>query len=288
MKKLILCVLFMTSGCYQYIDSGNVGVKVTASGTDKGINPKAYGVGRVWYNPMNESVHEFPVYEQNIVWAKTGGTTDESFTISSSQSAQISVDVGITFQLQEEKVPHLFNELRKDIDYIGHQWMRNHVREALSKAAERMETMQILGEGKSELLATAKKQLNTDLAEYGIEVKLLSFTNTPRPEAKIQQSIDETIQAQQRAKQAENKVAESKAIAEQQIETAKGRARSVELEAEAKLKASELEAKANKVLSESLTPELVRYKTIEKWNGELPRFAGQAIPFLNVDNEVKK
>lgn len=71
MKNLLyILILAGFSGCYRYIDSGHVGVKVNASGTDKGIDPKPIGVGRAWYNPITEDVHEFPVYEQNVVWQK--------------------------------------------------------------------------------------------------------------------------------------------------------------------------------------------------------------------------
>lgn len=286
--SLIVCC----SGCaYQYIDSGNVGVRVTSSGTNKGIDPKPLGVGRAWYNPMYEMIYEFPVYEQNVLWARPNGTkdrlVDDSITISSSQSAQINVDVGMTFEIQDEKVPVLFDKLRKDVDYISHQWMRNHVKDALGRAAEKMDTMAILGEGKSALLESAKKDLNDQLQEYGIVVRMLSFASSPRPEPKIQESIDATITAKQLAIQAENKVAQSKAEADQEIEKARGRAQSVIVEAEANLKKSELEAKGNEVLAKSVTPDLIRYSMMQKWDGVLPRITGGVTPFIDVNADVK-
>lgn len=288
LSVLSCVVLFSLTGCYKYIDSGNVGVVVNLNGTNKGIDPKPRGVGRAFYNPITETVHEFPIYEQNVVWQRGGEKGDESFTISSAQSAQISVDVGMTFVLHEDKVPHLFGALRKDIDYIAHQWMRNHVREALSKEAEQMETMSILGEGKSELLGRAKSSLNKDLAPYGIEVKLLSFVNTPRPEEKILDSINLMIATQQLAKQAENKIAQSKAEANQSVETAKGRAEAVRLESEAKLVAAENEAKANQAVAKSITPELTRYEAIKKWDGKLPKFTGDTIPLISIGDVESK
>lgn len=290
MKYAILAMLCLVStGCYQYIDSGNVGVRVSASGSAKGVDPKPIGVGRAFYNPLTETIYEFPVFEQNVLWArdsKVGGVvTDESITISSSQSAQINVDVGLTYEIQDEKVPVLFDKLRKDIDYISHQWMRNHVREALGRAASHVDTMMILGEGKDDLLDKAKETLNRELAEYGIVVRMLSFASAPRPEAKIQASIDATITAKQLSIQAENKVAQSKAEADQEIEKARGRAQSVVVEAEANLKKAELEAQGNLVLSKSITPELIRYSQMQKWNGSLPRITGGVVPFVNLDEE---
>lgn len=277
------------SGCYAYIDSGNVGVRVSASGTNKGVDPTPIGVGRAWYNPLTETIYEFPVFEQNVLWSahvlgKNGA--DESITISSSQSAQINVDIGMTFEIQDEKVPVLFDKLRKDIDYISHQWMRNHVRDALGRAASHVDTMALLGEGKDLLLKTAKDDLNRELVEYGIVVRMLSFASAPRPEPKIQASIDATITAKQLAVQAENKVAQSKAEADQEIEKARGRAQSVIVEAEANLKKCEMEAKGNEVLARSVTPELIRYSAMQKWNGSLPRITGGVTPFIDVSSEI--
>lgn len=278
---LVIAVL-STSIRYKFINSGNCGVVVNSSGTNKGVEPVPRGVGRVWYCPWFTEVIEFTTVEQNIVWAKVGTNGDESFTISSKESASISVDVGLTFYLKEEKVPHLFSVLRKDIDYISHHWMRNHVREALSKAAEEVDTISLLGEGKSEVLKKAKDSLNEELVEYGIVVKMLSFVNTPRPEERILQAINVTIQSQQVAKQAENKVAEAKAIANQKIESAKGEAEGIKLKAIAQLEASTNEAKANELLSKSLTPELIKLKMVEKWDGTLPKFTGDSVPLIDL------
>ena len=294
MKRVLCLVVLMlvTPGCvYQYIDSGNVGVKVVASGKNRGVDPKPIGVGRAWYNPLTEQVHEFPVFEQNLVWAKNskdekGNPVDESLKISSAKGAQIEVDVGLTYEIQDEKVPVLFDKLRKDINYISHHWLRNHVREALAREAEHMDTMAILGEGKSTLLDKARRDLNEQLAEYGIVIRMLAFSSAPRPEEKIQASIDATITAQQLAIQAQNKVAQSKAEADQEIEKARGRSQSVIVEAEGNLKKAELEAQGNKLLAESVTPALTAYLASQKWNGELPKFnGGGVVPFINVGSQ---
>jgi hypothetical protein len=42
------------------------------------------------------------------------------------------------------------------------------------------------------------------------------------------------------------------------------------------------QAKANDALSRSITPILVQYKGIEKWNGLLPQVSGGAVPFIGL------
>jgi hypothetical protein len=42
------------------------------------------------------------------------------------------------------------------------------------------------------------------------------------------------------------------------------------------------QAKANDALSKSISPILVQYKSIEKWNGILPQVSGGAVPFVDL------
>ncbi len=291
MKFLLVALLALSStGCYTYtwIDSGHVGVKVTASGTNKGIDPKPYSVGRVWYNWTYESVYEFPVYEQNVRWCKDGGEFgNESLDIATKGGQKVNVDVGLTYDIDDEAVPAMFGLLRKDVKEITHHWLKNKVNDALSHEAREMETMHFLSSGATEVLDSAKEKLNVVLKEYGFKIKMLTFASAPRPDPTIQTSIDATLTAKQLAVQAENKVAQSKAEADQEIEKARGRAQSVIVEAEAKFKAAELEAKANEVLSKSLTPELIRYSTMQKWNGSLPKITGGVMPLMDISSELK-
>lgn len=283
MRKLMVCLFVVfalnLSGCYQYVNPGHVGVVVNLSGSGKGVDPTPVGAGRVIYNPFTQEIHEFPIFEQNCNW---GGA--EAIQFSSAQSIQITADVSVYYTIAPESTPPLFSKLRRDVDYIGNQWLKNHVKDAMNRAAEDMETMSILGKGKSEVTNIAKKDLNEFLKPYGISINTLSFAGALRPAAQIQQNIDDTTRAEQQAKQAEQKVAQNKAEADGKIEDARGRAQSVVLEAKAKLEASKLEAQANLELSKSITPELIRYEVSKRWNGVLPKVTSNATPIINLDS----
>lgn len=286
---LIFCMV--CTGCATaWVDSGHVGVRVTGSGSNKGIDPKPLGVGRVYYNPIYESIYEFPTFEQNVIWAQKGNEKfgDESITLSTAQGQTLNVDVALTYDIEDEKVPQMFALLRKDVDQITHQWLRGHVREVLNEQSRKADTMEMLGSGATKVLDDALTELNTITKDYGITVKMLTFANAPRPDPGIQTSINETLKAKQLAIQAENKIAQSKAEADQKIEDARGRAESVIIEAEAELKAAKLKASGNEVLSKSVTPELIQYQTALKWDGHLPQFTGGgAIPYINLDTKSK-
>lgn len=49
------------------------------------------------------------------------------------------------------------------------------------------------------------------------------------------------------------------------------------------------QAKANQIVAQSITPELIQFHAVQKWNGILPMVSGQAgQPFINFSaNEIK-
>lgn len=287
MRKLMSILFVMLalnlSGCYQYVNPGHVGVVVNLSGGNKGVDPTPVNAGRVFYNPFTQEIHEFPIFEQNCNWVGP-----DAIQFSSAQSIQITSDVSVYYSIAPESTPPLFSKLRRDVDYIGNQWLKNHVKDAMNRAAEDMETMSILGKGKSEITNIAKEDLNNFLKPYGISINTLSFAGPLRPAPQIQQNIDDTTRAEQQAKQAREKVAQNKAEADGKIEDARGRAESVVLEAKAKLEASKLEAEANLELSKSLTPQIIQYEIAKNWNGVLPKVTGNATPIINLNDLDKE
>jgi prohibitin 2 len=69
--------------------------------------------------------------------------------------------------------------------------------------------------------------------------------------------------AQQRAQQATYDLARIKVQAQQEIAQAQG------------------QSEAQKLLQTTLTPEIIRLRAVEKWNGALPKVTGNgAIPFI--------
>jgi regulator of protease activity HflC (stomatin/prohibitin superfamily) len=70
-------------------------------------------------------------------------------------------------------------------------------------------------------------------------------------------------------------LAQREIMAQQKVATAKGEAESI-------LVVATGQAKANEAISRSITPILVQYKSIEKWNGILPQVSGGAVPFVDL------
>lgn len=82
-----------------------------------------------------------------------------------------------------------------------------------------------------------------------------------------------------------SKAVEEKQIAEQRAQRAVYVAREAEQEAEATINRAKGQAEAQRLLRETLTPELLKKQAIEKWDGKFPTVLGGngALPFIDID-----
>ena len=76
----------------------------------------------------------------------------------------------------------------------------------------------------------------------------------------------------------------AQAEAEKAVIEAEAAAEAKKKEADALAYAGEKEAEANEKIAASLSQELIDYKTVEQWNGELPTYVGGegTLPILNM------
>lgn len=87
-----------------------------------------------------------------------------------------------------------------------------------------------------------------------------------------------------------SKAVEEKQIAEQRAQRAVYIAQEAEQEAEANVNRAKGQAEAQRLLRESLTPELLQKQAIEKWDGKFPQVMGGngALPFINLEMGKEK
>jgi regulator of protease activity HflC (stomatin/prohibitin superfamily) len=279
MKNLIiiglLAVVALSAGC-TYIEPGKVGIRVNSYGSQRGVEDYPIETGRVVYNPFTENIYEFPTFMQQAQWSKDGDNGDESVSFNSIEGAVLNVDVGIAYQINSEKVPHIFVKFRQDIATLTHGYLRTRVRDVLNRHAEVMKVTSIFGGGKASLLNDAMADLKKELEPEGFHIDNISFISNFRVDPQVEQSINLVISANQKATEAENKIRQSEAEAKQAQAVAEGKAQARLIEAKAS-------AESNKLLTESLSPELLQYEALQKWDGHMPQVVGQGgVPFITV------
>jgi regulator of protease activity HflC (stomatin/prohibitin superfamily) len=82
-----------------------------------------------------------------------------------------------------------------------------------------------------------------------------------------------------------SKAVEEKQIAEQRAQRAVYIAQEAAQEAEANVNRAKGQAEAQRLVRETLTPELLQKQAIEKWDGKFPLVTGggNVLPFINID-----
>jgi regulator of protease activity HflC (stomatin/prohibitin superfamily) len=170
----------------------------------------------------------------------------------------------------------MFQTYRKGEEEIRSVVVRKALRNALNKVAGSMPIEYVYGEGKGKMIDTVQTIITKELEPTGIVVDKIDLIGSIRIPATVKAALDAKVEATQLAQKAENEVQTATARAQIAVAEAKGRSESVLVEAEA-------QAEANKLLTQSITPALIQYRSIEKWDGKLPTVTGGSIPFINMN-----
>jgi len=266
---LVLGMLSLT-GCGK-VPAGNVGIKVYLLGDSKGVDQEILTPGRYWVT-WNQDLYIFPTFTQNTGWTvgenpELGSSTDESISFQSREGMTVSADIGLSYSIQPDKVPLIFQKYRRGIEEITDTYLRNMIRDAFVAESSKLPVESVYGEGKTALIASVEKNVRDQVAPIGITIERIYWIGELRLPDAVTKAINAKLEATQKAQQRQNEVAQSKAEADKKIEEARGEAESLKLVAKA-------QAEANKLIADSISSELVQYKQIEKWNGILPKVSG--------------
>lgn len=266
------------------VQAGYVGVKVHLLGSSKGVENEVLGVGRYWIG-WNQDLFLFPTFQQTTQWI---GSDNISFQ--TREGLGVSVDVGISYQLDPEKIAVLFQKYRKGIDEITNVYLKAIVRDAFVQIASNKTIEDIYGEGKSRLIDEVRAKVTEKMGPLGVIMDYVSIIGQVHLPKNVTDSINAKIEATQKAQQRQNELAQAQAEAEKLVAEAEGQKRAAVASAEGEARAIEIKAKAqaeaNILLAKSLTDTLIQYRAIEKWNGLVPAYiGGGAVPFFNMNLE---
>jgi regulator of protease activity HflC (stomatin/prohibitin superfamily) len=261
------------------VPAGNVGIKVYLLGGSKGVESEELGVGRYWIG-INEELYLFPTFTQNYVWTKDkneGSENDESITFQTAEGLSVNADVGISYHIDPVKVNMIFQKYRRGITEITDIFLRNMVRDAFNVCGSTVEVESAYGVGKAKLIQQVQDMVVAQVQPIGIEIEKIYLIGNMRLPDQVIQALNAKISATQKAQQRENEVREATAEAEKKIAAADGEAKSI-------LRVAEAQAQANMLLVKSITPELIQYESMKKWDGKLPQLMGGdgVLPMINI------
>jgi len=272
---LVIVAAFVAWNSLVYIRPGSVGVLIHRSGG--GVDKTPLGVGFHFKWPILQEVVEYPIYMQTLVLTRSdreGNSFNEEINVNSVEGQPISCDVSLSFELDPTRVPFLYSSFRTTIGMITHGFVKQSIRQALQEVVGRTEIVNFLGKEKALVVTQTQADLQKHLGEYGFLVKQFTLNEVRAPES-IVKAIEAKNTMAQEALRAQNELQKKQFEAQQKIIEADGDAKSTLTRARA-------QAESNQLLSASLTAQLVEYRKIDKWNGQLPQVSGGATPFINL------
>jgi regulator of protease activity HflC (stomatin/prohibitin superfamily) len=271
----LVALLFLIPTTVTYIHPGHVGIIISRTGG--GVEPIPLGAGLHGRNPLTTGIEEYPIYMQTLVLAKApteGSPLNDEINVNSIEGQPMSLDVAMSFELVALKVPQLYSTFRNDIDFIQHTYVKQTIRQALQEVIGSEAIADIMGPKKAEVVKRTQDLLQKRLEPYGFEVKQFTINELRAPQTVID-AINTKNVMQQAALTSQNELQKKQLQATGDTIEAAGHAKAILGEAEA-------QAKANRLLSESVTPNLVSYEMAKKWNGQMPQVSGASMPMIQM------
>ena len=263
---IILITGFSTCGIDR-IGAGHVGIKVNLAGDQRGVSDFPAATGWVFYNRFTTQVYEYPTFMQTAKWTASlheGAALNEEISFNTKDGVKITGDLSVAYTLQTEKIPHFYVKFRSDdLETFTHGYLRNVTRNAFTALGEKYTAEEVYATKTEALLIDVRSRLKSELDSIGVNLDQLGFIGAPRPPEQIIAAINGKVAATQEAQRTLNEVAMVQAQAQKAIAKAEG------------------EAKANQIMTASITPNLLEWRRlqlhqmeIEKWNGALSQVQG--------------
>lgn len=243
--------------CTERVHTGYVGVVYSA----KGVEQQTISQGWHFMSPLKH-VSEFPITQQRVVFSNApsdyGAKEHADWHIDApANGGTIAINLTVNYNFLPEHVVELYTKFGgMDGESLMESKIQNDIIAYVKEVTPQFSVMQIYSDDRAGVNTAITNYLNEKLtAEYGINVSSALIVDA-QPDDTLMQKIRAKEQAKQDAEIAEL----NKQTALAQAETDKVKAQT---EADVKMIEVQAEADANKVLSESITPELIQMKEAE-------------------------
>jgi regulator of protease activity HflC (stomatin/prohibitin superfamily) len=243
--------------CTERVHTGYVGVVYSANGVEQ----QTISQGWHFMSPLKH-VSEFPITQQRVVFSNApsdyGVKEHADWHIDApANGGTIAINLTVNYNFLPEHVVELYTKFGgMDGESLMESKIQNDIIAYVKEVTPQFSVMQIYSDDRAGVNTAITNYLNEKLtAEYGINVSSALIVDA-QPDDTLMQKIRAKEQAKQDAEIAEL----NKQTALAQAETDKVKAQT---EADVKMIEAQAEADANKVLSESITPELIQMKEAE-------------------------
>lgn len=251
---ILMTTLVLGTMCIEKIPRGHVGSIYSISG---GTSDEVLSEGWHLVAPTKK-VTEYSVATEQLLLTqdeRKGSETDESFN-ATCRDGVLNVDLEMSYHFEAEDIPTIARKYRgKSGDDIVDSIIKSKVKTYVNEVTSEYTILEAYMDKKSELNKELTEHLKEALKPYGIVVESATIPRA-EPDAAIKSAITERSKKAQEVEAAKQEQEKQKILAETKIIEAKG-------EAEAAIAAAKGEAEANRLISESLTSELLKQMEME-------------------------
>lgn len=240
---------------------------------------RTVGQGMAFRMPFVTKVQSYPTSLRTytmVMRAGEGSTgEDDSVDLPTREGQHIRQDISVTYNTSEDKASQVFKAFRgADIEDIESSFIRRTFITVAQNVAGQMSLTEIISAKRNELQESISKELEVELNKMGFHLDKVNLGASHLPQA-IEAQMQQKMAAQQEAQQAEYELQKQTMLAKAAIAQAEG-------EAQSSLIKAKTQAEGNELLQKSISPELVQYKAIEKWDGVMPQVTGGSTPFIDL------
>ena len=260
---IALAVIIIAGASLTIVPAGNTGVVLT--------------LGKVSDTSFREGAHFKIPFVQTVENMSNKIQVYETPASAVSKDLQtVSSTLAVNYRLTSDKSPEMYQNVGIDYQTV---LITPVVQECFKSATANYTAEQLITERQA-VGDEVKSALESKLKDYGIYIEKFNIVNFD-----FSEEFNNAIEAKQVAEQ---NLLKTKTEQEQAIVIANAEAEkkviSANAEAEAIMKQAQANADANVLIKKSLTPEVIAYQQIQKWNGVLPKVTGSDNGMLvNID-----
>ena len=284
-----IVLLVVTFSAWRSIRPGFVGIVFDKA--NHNVTTGALDPGWAFINPFTQAIQEYPITIQTypMVQNSTEGPVsgDDSIKIQSDEGQQINLDVVIQYQVEKAKASQLYVDWGgAPIDAVQEGVVRQYTRSEVPVVCAKYGWEEITSTKRSDIVMEITNVLKEEFDQRHLNLVSFGIREVHLPQA-LQDALNQKITAQQASEQQKYLLAQATVKADQDVAQATGQANAVKAKAEGDAQAiltkAKAQAQANDLLSKSITPPLIQYEQLDKWDGRLPLFTGGAgTPLLDV------
>lgn len=267
---LVVIVLFV---CTVRIPAGYVGVVYNMNG---GISDRTLTQGFHVISPtQNVTTYSIGIEQSYLTASKDGDSNDdESFEVPSNDGKGLTIDMTFTYRYDADRVADTFTRFKgqsgKD---VKNSFIKPNIMSWTKEVTAKYSVIDLLGDKRATLNSELTDYLKQKFEPYGIVIESVSLINID-PDEETRSAVQKKVNAQQDLELAKIEQQTANVNAEKEKEVAITKANqekeTAQINAEAKLIEAQAQADANRLISQSLTPELIRQQMYDKWDGKLP------------------